>query len=57
MTGEKPKYSEKNPSQCQFVSHKSHTGSNAGFLVERSATNRLSHGTAVCLCSGKHLGK
>jgi hypothetical protein len=45
----KPKNSEKNLSQCQFVHHKSHMdwpGSEPGLRVERPLTNRLSHGTA-----------
>ena len=33
--------------KCQFVHHKSHTGSIAGFRGDRPATNRLSQGTVV----------
>jgi hypothetical protein len=48
---EKPKYSRKNLSQCQFVHHKSHMdwpGIEPSLRGERPATNRLSHGTALC---------
>jgi hypothetical protein len=45
----KPKNSEKNPSQCHFVHHKSHwidLGMNPGHHGERPVTNLLSHGMA-----------
>jgi hypothetical protein len=47
----KPKYPGKNLSQCHFVHQKSHTdcpGIEPDFRGERSATNRLSHGKAIC---------
>jgi hypothetical protein len=40
---DKPKYSEKNMSQCHFVHHIS----NPGLHCKRPATNRLSHGTNI----------
>jgi hypothetical protein len=48
----KPKYSEKNLSQCHFVHDKSRVdpGSNQGLRDERPATNRLSHRTAHAAC-------
>jgi hypothetical protein len=45
----KPKYSEKNLSQCHFIHHNptwTDPGSNLGLRDERPATYRLSHGTA-----------
>jgi hypothetical protein len=42
---EKPKNTGK-MSHCYYDHHKSHTGANPGLRGERSATNRLSHGTA-----------
>jgi len=48
-TDGKPKYSDKNLSQCQFVHHKSHMDPlayNLGLWGERTATNHLSHGMA-----------
>ena len=43
LTG-KPKYSEKNLSQCHFFRHKFHMdlGSNPGICDEKSATNQCS---------------
>jgi hypothetical protein len=44
----KPKYSEKNLSQCQFFHQKSHmdwSGIEPGLRGERPANNRFSHGT------------
>jgi hypothetical protein len=46
----KPKESEKSLSQCHFVLHKSHMnshGTNPRLHGKKTATNRLSYGTAL----------